>query len=298
LAAYSYEIEYKQTHQHANADSLSRLPLEATENSMDETNIFNIAQVEALPITAEQVAIKTKRDPLLSQVCCYTQSGWPTEVDSVLLPYWNRRTELSIERGCLLWGIRVIIPQKLQGTILDESHKDHPGIVRMKAIACSYVWWEGVDRDIESLVKSCQACQSVKNLPPMIPLHPWLWPTKPWQRLHVDFAGPFQGRTYLMVTDTHSKWPEIIEMRSTTANRTVEELWKLCASYGLPEQIVSGNGPQFISEEFATFTKANGIKHIKSAPYHPSTNGAVERLVQTFKKSMKASEHDGCTQSQ
>ena len=168
----------------------------------------------------------------------------------------------------------------------------------MKSIARSYVWWEGVDKDIESLVKSCQACQAVKNAPPMAPLHPWLWPSKPWQQLHLDFAGPFQGRTYLLVTDAHSKWPEIVEMKSTTAGRTVEELRKLFSSYSLPEQIVSDNGPQFALEEFANFAKANGIKHIKSAPYHPSTNGAVERLVQTFKKTMKASEHDGKSHSQ
>ena len=69
------------------------------------------------------------------------------------------------------------------------------------------------------------------------------------------------------------------------------------SSYGLPEQILSDNGPQFVAEEFASFVKANGIKHIKSAPYYPSKMGAVERLVQTFKKSMKASAHDGRTHS-
>ena len=185
LAAYSYEIEYKSTQHHANADSLSRLPLKVTDNPMDEINIFNIAQVEAMPVTAEQVATATKKDPLLSQVYRYTQSGWPTDVDDVLLPHWNRRTELSLERGCLLWGIRVVIPQKLQERLLKELHKDHPGIVRMKEISRSYIWWEGVDKDIESVVKSCQACQSVKNAPPNAPLHPWLWPTKPWQRLHI-----------------------------------------------------------------------------------------------------------------
>ena len=129
----------------------------------------------------------------------------------------------------------------------------------MKEIARSYIWWEGVDKDIESVVKSCQACQSVKNAPPNTPLHPWLWPTKPWQRLHIDFAGLFQGRTYLLITDAHSKWPEIIEMTTTTASKTVEELHKLFSSIGLPEQIVTDNGPQFISEEFGVFTKMNGI---------------------------------------
>ena len=295
LSAYAYEIEYKPTSQHANADSLSRLPLKVVEQPSDETVVFNIAQIEALPVTALQVAAATRKDPLLSQVFRYTQTGWPHAVDSVLLPYWNRRTELTIEGGCLLWGIRVVVPQKLQETVLAELHRDHPGMVRMKAVARSFVWWEGLDEAIESVVRSCQACQSVRNLPATAPLHPWLWPTKPWQRIHVDFAGPFQGRMFLLVIDAHSKWPEIIEMKVTTASKTIDEIRKLCAAYGLPEQIVSDNGPQFVSEEFATFTKMNGIKHIKSAPYHPATNGSAERLVQTFKKAMRAGEHDGRT---
>ena len=82
-------------------------------------------------------------------------------------------------------------------------------------------------------------------------------------------------------------------MPSTTSQRTIEVLSTYFARYGLPEQLVSDNGPQFTSYEFETFTQQQGIKHIKSAPYHPSTNGLAERFVQTFKNAMKASEADG-----
>jgi len=129
-------------------------------------------------------------------------------------------------------GIRVVIPQKLRDYVLKELHRDHPVMDRMKAIACSYLWWEGLDGEIESVVRSCQECQSVRNAPPKAPLHPWLWPTRPWQCIHLDFAGPFQGRMYLLITDAHSKWLEIVEMRNTRANKTVKELRKLCTSYG------------------------------------------------------------------
>ena len=105
------------------------------------------------------------------------------------------------------------------------------------------------------------------------------------------------GRMYLLIFDAHSKWPQITKMPSTTASKTIDKLCKLFSSYRLP-QIVTDSGLQFVSEEFATFAKLNGIKHIKSAPYHPSTNGALERLVQAFKKAMKASDHDGQTHSQ
>ena len=172
----------------------------------------------------------------------------------------------------------------------NELYCDHPRMVRMKAVAHSHVWWAGLDKEIEELVQACQSCQAMKNAPPVAPLQPWLWPLKPWKQIHADFASLFKGKMFLLVMDTHSKWPEIVEMSSTTATKTVKELRRMFAAYGLPEQLVTNNGPQFTAEEFAVFLKRNGIKHIKVGPYHPSSNGAVERLVQTFKKAMRANE--------
>ena len=111
--------------------------------------------------------------------------------------------------------------------------------------------WPGIDHDIENMVKACTACQQVKQAPAVAPLHPWIWPSRPWQRVHVDFAGPFLGSTYLIAVDAHSKWPEAQEMKSTTAAKTIEVLRHLFARFGLPEQLVSDNGPQFVAEEFA-----------------------------------------------
>ena len=83
-------------------------------------------------------------------------------------------------------------------------------------------------------------------------------------------------------------------MQSTTSQRTIEVLRELFSSYGLPEQVVSDNGPQFVSAEFETFMRNNGIKHIRCAPYHPSSNGLAERFIQTFKKAMLAGDREGC----
>ena len=85
----------------------------------------------------------------------------------------------------------------------------------------------------------------------------------------------------------------VIQMSFTTSQNTIEALQALFARYGLPEQIVSDNGAQFTSQEFSDFVQANGIRHIRSAPYHPSTNGQAERFVQTFKRAMKAGEREG-----
>ena len=128
-------------------------------------------------------------------------------MEEELKSYWNHRDELCIEGGCLILGIRVVIPQKLQRKVLEELHQDHPGIVRMKSLARSYCWWSHMDQDIEALVQACQPCQLVKNAPSTSPLHPWLWPSKPWVRIHIDFAGPFQKKMFMLVVDVHSKWP-------------------------------------------------------------------------------------------
>ena len=117
-------------------------------------------------------------------------------------------------------------------------------------------------------------------------MHPWEWPSLPWQRIHIDFAGPFLNSTFLVIVDVHSRWLE--RMTTTTSAKTIETLQNLFARYGVPAQFVSDNGPQFTSEEFQQFLKRNGIKHITSAPYHPATNGLAECCVQSFKNAMKS----------
>ena len=126
------------------------------------------------------------------------------------------------------------------------------------------------------------------------PLHPWEMPQQPWKQLHLDFAGPFEGQMWLIIVDTCSKWPQVIAMTSTTAERTVDILRSLFSRYGIPDQIVTDNGPQFTAEEFNKFCLGNGIKHTLTAPYHPSTSGEAERFVQTFKTSIL--KHKGALQ--
>ena len=91
----------------------------------------------------------------------------------------------------------------------------------MKSLARLHIWWPLIDNQIEEIVRSCSACQSVRNLPSAVTLHPWTWPTQPWQRVHVDFAGQFIGSMFLVVVDAHSKWVEEIMMSSTTLEKTM-----------------------------------------------------------------------------
>ncbi|RXN30262.1 putative protein K02A2.6-like protein [Labeo rohita] len=302
LGGHRYRIEFKRTNRHANADGLSRLPLDLTSTeSVKESiplDVFTLAQLEGSPVTAEMVQRETRKDPTLSQVYAATQNGWNAEAKSRFAQYYQRRDELTLDGGCIMWGLRVIIPPKLRTRVLEELHVGHLGVVKMKSLARSFVWWPGIDQQIEQLAMHCSGCQHVQKMPKAAPLHPWEWPALPWQRIHVDFAGPFMGTTFLVVVDACTKWPEVFSMTSTTASQTVTVLRELFARTGVPEQLVSDNGPQFVSAEFQVFLKNNGIKHVTSAPYHPATNGLAERFVQSLKNALRAMTNEKITLNQ
>ena len=245
LSAYDYTIVFKPTQLHGNVDGLSRLPLFVNRETKEllEPSIFNVSQIENLPVTAIQLRAATRQDSILAKVLIYIKHGWPTEVPEHLKPYWSRRTEITVEDDCLMWGICVIVPKKLQKAVLQELHQTHLEIEWMKKVARSYVWWTNIDKDIEHLVKNCCHCQVVQNVHPVAPPYPWIWPTEPWRRIHADFASPFCGCTFLVIVDSYSKRPEIIQMKTTTATATILQLHKLFSVYGLPEQLVSDNGP-------------------------------------------------------
>ena len=185
--------------------------------------------------------------------------------------------------GCVIWGSRVVVPSQGREAVLAELHETHPGIVRMKNLARSYVWWPNITEDLETRVRSCTECQNERPSPAKAPLHPWEWPTEPWSQIHLDYAGPFEGKMLLVLVDAHSKWLDVIPARSATSTVTIEKLRTIFATHGIPRKIVTDNGSVFTSDEFSTFMKKNGIVHTLTSPYHPASNGLAERGVQTFK---------------
>ncbi len=220
LSGYQYNIEYRSSAENANADLLSRLPMSDQEPDPDECYVFSLV-TDKLPVTASKISEVTRKDPELCKVYEYTASGWPEHCsDSAMQPYFSRRYELSLDDGCILWGRRVVIPEKLQGSMLEELHECHPGMCRMKALARSFVWWPGIDQDIEDMVRQCDSCSRVLSAPKEVPLLLWPWATQPWQRVHMDYLE-IKGQQFLLVVDSHSKWLEVFPMESTTASATI-----------------------------------------------------------------------------
>ncbi|XP_037502949.1 uncharacterized protein K02A2.6-like [Rhipicephalus sanguineus] len=152
-------------------------------------------------------------------------------------------------------------------------------------IARSHVWWPGIDNDIANSVKSCATCQAQHRASQ--PVQPF--PQRPWSRLHIDFGGPFLKHTFLVIVDAFSKWIEVFPVSSTSADATIFALRMAFAQHGLPDTIVSDNGPAFTSAQYLDFLTRNGIRRMLVPPYHPASNGAAEQAVQTVKNKLKKS---------
>ena len=159
-----------------------------------DSNVFLLEELEHVPVKASDVQRWTQNDPVLSQVKNYVLTGWPDQVDDIVKPFTNRKTELSVEDGCVSWGSRVVVPNPGRNLVLEELHQAHPGMSKMKGLARSYMWWPNTDKSIEAYVKSCEVCATNQNMPEKAPLHPWEMPTRCWSRMHVDYAGPSRER--------------------------------------------------------------------------------------------------------
>uniref|UniRef100_A0A183C855 RNA-directed DNA polymerase n=1 Tax=Globodera pallida TaxID=36090 RepID=A0A183C855_GLOPA len=314
LTAYDFEIQYVNTEKFGQADALSRLISSNRKSKAGEEIIIASCETEnvlvenihetirQLPITFKDLVATTKTDPALQQIRSFITKTWPEPKnfrETEFLPtekfsqFHRRKEEISIVDNCLMLGERIIIPRSLQKYVLRMLHQGHPGIKRMKSLARIHVYWPMMDSEIESFVHKCSACALVAKNPIKTTLQSWPKTDGPWKRIHMDYAGPFNGKMYLIIVDSYSKYPEIFEMNSTNSSATISKLKSLIARYGIPETVVSDNGTQFRSHQFQQFTKSFGIEHLFSAPYAPQSNGQAERMVDTFKRAFAKIKGEG-----
>ncbi|XP_060546776.1 gypsy retrotransposon integrase-like protein 1 [Pantherophis guttatus] len=287
LAGYSYHLIYRPGSAIAHADALSRCPVPTPASDLAPASSVLLVEDFDFPLTASDISAGSLADPAISKVLDWVRRGWPKgPAPADLLPFFQRQNELSTQRGCLLWGNRVVVPEGLRCPVLAHLHNAHPGIVRMKGLGRSYVWWPGMDGDIEQWVATCPQCQASRPVSPAAPSREWEVPRAPWARIHMDFAGPFQGHTFLVVVDAYSKCVELALMHSTTTEAVIRVLEGLFATHGLPDTIVSDNGPQFTLAQFQRFVAKLGIRHTTMVPFHPAANGWAERAVRSAKEAL------------
>ena len=134
--------------------------------------------------------------------------------------------------------------------------------------------------------------QDSANMPQASVLHPWKCPKRPWLRVPMDYAGPIKSKWILVIVDAHGKYIDAHVVSSPSSTDTERMLRHTFATHGNPHVIVSNNASSFTSKEFSKFCALNGIKHVRYAPDHSSSNRLAESAVQTIKSGLKKAPGD------
>ena len=297
LSQFNYVLHYSKGCDNVTSDCLSRMPLlETVEEFEPYELVCAINSIDSSFVTSDQIKQQTDRDPDLVQLKQFIKFGCPDKiVNPTLSKFKSLIPQMTLMRGCIMYNNRVFIPQASRKTVLNQMHEGHPGILGMKSLARSLIWYPGLDKDIELLVKSCPNCQSVRSLPKQSNIQ-WPTPSRPWSRIHVDHFQ-FNDKICLIAVDSLSKYIECEIVASTSVSETMDALRAIFSRNGLCDVLVSDNASCFTAANFQDFLCSNGIKHITPPPYSPSSNGQAERGVRVVKELLKKQNLSGSFKS-
>ena len=273
------------------ADLLSRQPVGKPDKEdialAKELEICTISDITYLPATEvrlQDLRARQSSDTTCREVTHYLSHGWPaylSDVDTLIKTYWHTQADFTIVGDLLLYRNRIVIPLSERSTVLGQIHSGHLGISKCRERAKQAVWWPGLSQDIAEMVKSCTICQT-HQADHHEPLRPTSLPDRPWQRLASDLFH-WKNQDYLLVIDYFSRYVEIQKLASTESKAIINAMKSMFARHGIPEQLMSDNGPQYACGEFKQFAVDYQFTSITSSPHLPSANGEAERAVRTVK---------------
>ncbi|GFQ78634.1 uncharacterized protein K02A2.6 [Trichonephila clavata] len=169
-----------------------------------------MSQIETLPDTSKELQQQTGKDIELGPLLKALREGKNLQ---------GREAQFTIEDGCIMYGKRICIPKKFQKNVLEELHAECLGIAKMKAIARSFVYWKNIDKGIEEVAKNCVDCARHKTDHTKAKVHYWEFPSMPWERIHVDFAGPIFEHMFFLIVVAYSKLLEVYPIKVTTTKK-------------------------------------------------------------------------------
>ena len=282
------------------ADTLSRkyLPPEPEDNMTDDLDLHVHMVTKNLPVSDQkmkQLRLATSADTQLQSLMSVINLGWPearSDCPPNITEFWNFRDELSVIDGIILKGHRILVPKALRAEMLDKIHSSHLGIEKTKQRAREILFWPGMATDIHQHVAMCSICAPKAPSNPKEPLISHTVPSRPWQKVGIDLFA-WDMKTYLVTVDYYSRFFEVDELLSTTSAAVIRKLSSHFARHGIPETVISDNGPQFASDEFLMFATNWDFEHQTSSPGYPQSNGLAEKTVQTIKNILSKAKSDG-----
>ncbi|CAC5423216.1 unnamed protein product [Mytilus coruscus] len=289
LQRYDIEIIYKQGKYMYIADTLSRAYLKnnASEGKTHdeilqirsaieiEIETFNMA--DYLVISEERqklVAEATTNDKALRQLIKVIESGWHTDIPHELESYYNKRGELSVQNGIIFKSDRCVIPISMRTEMMSQIHT-HIGIEGCLKRARECVYWPRMNTELKDYISKCDIYQSNGTKQPKETLKLHDEPSRPWVKVGTDLCSLY-GNDYRITVDYYSSFFEIDRMYDTSSKTVISKLKQHFARWGIPEKVISDNGPQYSSEQFRQFSQIWDFKHKTSSPGHPQSNGKAK----------------------
>ena len=190
---------------------------------------------------------------------------------------------------------RPIVPKSWRRRVFDIVHAlAHPGARTTKRLVASKFVWHGLNKEVTGWARACLSCQRSKvHTHTRAPLQKFEPTTNRFDHVHIDIVGPLpesQGNKYLLtVIDRFTRWPEAIPIKDIEA-RTIARAYvhNWVARFGVPSQMTSDRGTQFVSELWSAMSDLLGTTLNPTTAYHPQANGLVERFHRTLKAALKA----------
>ncbi|KAL1446090.1 hypothetical protein WDU94_005684 [Cyamophila willieti] len=306
IQAYDLDVKYVPGKYLYLADMLSRAPLPLEETSVENDEIIDIdndviCQVDLVHknvcFSSEKLAKlkeETDKDTCLSKLKAVVKEGWPhdkTLIDKELLPFWNFRDEINIIDDVLFKVNAVIVPKTMQKEAIQKAHEGHLGaqycINRIK----DKIYWPNIFSQVKDLCNHCFTCNVHRdnNSREEIIFHDVY--EIPWYKVGIDMFE-FNGKHYVLVVDYYSKFIETALCSNTTSSMVISHVKSIFARHGIPQIVVSDNGPQFSSQDFKQFARKYEFQHITSSPMYPRSNGEAESAVKIIKKMLAKCLHD------
>ncbi|UYV70964.1 K02A2.6-like, partial [Cordylochernes scorpioides] len=286
LMRYDFNLEYVPGKVIHTADTLSRDSISEETIDTSDLDLQNTIMTLNLKVTTkryQEILRDMESDEEMIKLRDHILNGWPIHkksVDYAVKPYWHCKEELYIWKDLICRGQRLVIPKVQRESILQTLHMSHQGISACKNRAHEAIYWPGLDREIEEMVYKCRICQESQPSQRKEPLIPHEIADYPWQKVAIDFFYLDQS-VFIIIVDYYSSFPEVIKVASTSAKEILPVLKSTFARHGIPEIIITDNGPPFTSQDFTNFTNEWDIEHKTSSPGYPKSNGLVERMVQT-----------------
>ena len=245
-------------------------------------------------ITWQGIAKATRDDNSLNSLLHAIDSGSFDENlrhDPTIAPLWQHRESFYNVDGVIIYEDRVVIPPSLRPVILEHLHAAHQGVSAMENRARKIVFWPGMSLDINNVRARCPDC--CKNAPSQaaLPSSPATPPSTPFEAVFADYFD-FAGHHYLVIGDRLSGWVEIFSTASGSSRSgalgLVACLRTFFSTFGVPEQISSDGGPEFVASATKEFLACWGVTQRISSAYNPQSNGRAEVAVKTAKRLLRS----------